>query len=135
MNSYEFEKMTKEIKAKLEKYSENVDWLYQDTNQRKSSPLQPQNYSRSEQNNNVSDLSSQDFMKAYKANPDKLQNQIFNELGIEPQQKISNYQVEQPQAQATIVNLPARFSSQEVLTRVKNNENLADILAELSQGE
>lgn len=135
MNNYEFEKLTREIKTKLEKYSENVDWLYNDTNKHKSPSPQAQNQTRAEQISNVASLSPQDFIKAYKKNPDQIEKQVFQELGIQPQQKISNYQVQQPQSQIAIVNLPTKFSSQEVLARVKKNENLADILSELSQPE
>lgn len=127
----------------IEEINQRIDRLAKERENKFYSKPQKQSYSKTEptisvsrkNSKPVSNLSPEQFMKAYKANPDEVQNEILKEHSFEPQQKISNYQVDPIPQQVAIVNLPPKFSSQEVLARVKNNENLTDILAELSEAE
>lgn len=129
MNIADFQQLTREMQEQIERISEHKLWLAKNQKPDTTPTAKPQAQSKPEPNK-LTGLSPEEFMKAYKADPDALQNQILKDYGVDPSKETPKYQTA-PQ-QMAVINLPPKTNPNEILARLKNNESINDILTDLA---
>lgn len=137
MTTQDLKRIEREIIERLERLKTDVEWLTADTaNSYPKSNTSPNSQDKSSKSSvnlpfpthkkeSLLKLSPEEFKERYQKEGSKFAEAFYAELANKSEKTQAP---QQPQQQFTFINIPPKYSSEEIMKRVKDGEPLEKIL-------